>query len=59
VHGTEDEIEFTLSSEIDAAEFELLWDSAVENPSQLEKATAKPGDVLTLPPMSIRLYRVL
>ena len=59
MHGTEDEIEFTLSSEISADRFELLWDSAVENPSQLEKTTAKPGDVLTLPPMSIRLYRVL
>ncbi|MFM1973161.1 MAG: hypothetical protein RLZZ345_245 [Actinomycetota bacterium] len=59
VHGTEDEIEFTLSAEIEAERFELLWDSAVENPKQLESATAKPGDVLTLPAMSIRLYKVV
>ncbi len=59
VHGTEDEIEFTLSSEIEANRFELLWDSAVENPNLLEKSAAKPGDVLSLPPMSIRLYRVI
>jgi glycogen operon protein len=59
VHATEEEIEFTLSEEIDSEGFELLWDSAIENPNELEISKAKPGDVLNLSPMTIRLYKVL
>jgi glycogen operon protein len=59
VHGAEDSIEFTLSAEIEAERFELLWDSGLENPSQLVKTTAKPGDVITLPAMTVRLYSVI
>ena len=58
VHGTEKEIEFTLPAEIEADSFELLWDSAHERP-ELSRATAKPGEVITLPPANIRLYNVL
>ena len=59
VHGAEDSIEFTLSAEIEAERFELLWDSGLENPSQLVKTAAKPGDVITLPAMTVRLYSVI
>jgi glycogen operon protein len=59
VHATEEEIEFTLSAEIETEGFELLWDSAFENPKLMPAAKAKPGEILTLAPMCMRLYRVL
>lgn len=59
VHGAESEIEFTLSNQIEAERFELLWDSNLENPSHLVATSSKPGDVVTLPPMTVRLYRAL
>jgi glycogen operon protein len=59
VHGAESEIEFTLSNQIEAERFELLWDSNLENPSHLVATSLKPGDVVTLPPMTVRLYRAL
>jgi hypothetical protein len=59
VHGTENQIEFTLPDELAVERFELLWDSSFENPKQLKKTIAKPGEILTLPPMNIRLYNVI
>ncbi|MEN9749537.1 MAG: hypothetical protein RL149_615 [Actinomycetota bacterium] len=58
VHGTEEEIEFTLPGELEATALELLWDSSLERPTD-SKPTAMPGDVIVLPPASIRLYNVL
>ena len=58
LHGTESPIQLTLPSEIETSGFELLWDSSLERPTAT-RDIAKPGQVIELPAVSIRLYKVL
>jgi glycogen operon protein len=57
-HATENQIEFTLPTELESTRLELLFDSTFETQDFGQRA-AKPGEILTLEPMSIRLYNVL
>ena len=57
-HATENPIEFTLPKDIESARFELLFDSTLDR-QDFEPSSAAPGEILTLAPMSIRLYNVL
>jgi glycogen operon protein len=57
-HATENQIKFTLPTELESTRLELLFDSTFETQDFGQRA-AKPGEILTLEPMSIRLYNVL
>ncbi|WP_300266496.1 glycogen debranching protein GlgX [Microbacterium sp.] len=58
VHGTETAIDVTLPTEVEGAtRFVSLWSSADEHPDVEQHAFA-PGDVLAVPPTSMRLFRV-
>ena len=57
VHGSESSIDVTLPELTDATRLVSLWSSEDESPSEDEDEYT-PGDVLTVGPTSMRLFRV-
>ena len=56
VHGNEQPIEVTLPDVAGVRDYVSLWSSAEERPA-LDRPARGPGDVVTMPPTSMHLFR--
>jgi glycogen operon protein len=57
VHAHESEVPVVLPEHVDVTGYELLWDSAHDHPAEVHAIQRKPGQLITMSPQSMRLFR--